>query len=296
MLIHDPAVFRLWSKLYQVAADVKRVHVWRARDEGRVLDQAYQHSVPTSVICLDGVVRMSSAPRKHLDLHPGEMLVLAPGTWHRHEPMRPGAAAFAQGFLPGWSDIVLSTTHQHLHGGIPVNPSLKLTQRIVDLGPGAEREAERRRLASELLTQVLNEQIHPPKPMHPALKRMAELVWFHARPGMTAADVVAASGLGHTQAFALFQSFFGMGPKQYLTSHRLNVALQLLREGGAIADTARQSGFATRADFTRAFRRRYRCPPRRWNEIDEITVGDQGGDAFAHHTRLPRVTDPLTKM
>ena len=32
MLIHDPAVFRLWSKLYQVAADVKRVHVWRARD------------------------------------------------------------------------------------------------------------------------------------------------------------------------------------------------------------------------------------------------------------------------
>jgi AraC-like DNA-binding protein len=296
MLIHDPAVFRLWSRLYQVAEQVTRVHIWRASDERKQLDQAFQHAVPTSVVCLDGVVRVSSGPRKHLDLHPGEMLVLAPGAWHRHEPLRPGSAAFAQGFLPGWSDIVLTTPSEHLHGGIPAQPCRRMIQELVDLGGEAKHEAERCRRAGELLAQVLSEQVHPPKPMHPALKRMAELVWFHARPGLTAAEVVAASGLGHSQAFAMFKAFFGVGPKQYLTNHRLNVALQLLREGKTIADAAEASGFTSRPDFTRAFRRRYQRPPRRWADIDELADPDQHSDSFAHQARFPRLTDPLTKI
>ena len=82
---------------------------------------------------------------------------------------------------------------------------------------------------------------------------MTAAMWPMAR-GLTARRILAASGLGASQAHAVFKAFFGASPKQMVLRLRLGMARHLLEEGASVAEAAEAVGFSRRADLTRAWR------------------------------------------
>lgn len=68
---------------------------------------------------------------------------------------------------------------------------------------------------------------------------------------------VSASGLQRS-----FGEYFGMSPKQYITKLRMGKALELLSEGElSIKEIAFSCGYSDEKYFSRAFRKKYGCPP-----------------------------------
>jgi AraC-like DNA-binding protein len=255
----DPDAFRLLARLHVVAESLTSVAVWASRTSPTC--DGHVHAVPTLVVALDGVVRISGA-RTRLDLHPGEALLLSPGAWHRHEPLRPGCGAFLQGFLAGGSDINLDHAGGSHCGLLPVQPSWRLLTGALAAGP-----ADRVDLVRSCLEQALTERVRPLGSMPPAVGRMAHRLWWDPSADLQIADLVRASGLQASRAHAAFKAWFGTTPKQALLGLRAARALQDLREGAGIAEASERAGFASRVLLTRAFRARYGLPPSCWAEI-----------------------------
>jgi AraC-like DNA-binding protein len=259
--IGDPTRMRLWLKLHQVAGAIRSVRRWRAVDGGdpeRL--RGHQHVVPTLSLCIDGVARVQGAAT--VDLRPGEALAIAPGCWHEHVKLRPGSAAFGLGFIAGRCDILLVDADEVSWGMINAEPFHTLMDRLM----AAEPEDERARLVAEICTQIFNEKASPIRWLHPAVQRMASALWRRLHTPITAADIVRAAasgpdGIGHSRAYQLFTAFFGGTPKQVLLTQRLALAAQLLSEGASVSETAVRCGFSSRADLTRAWRRKHGKPP-----------------------------------
>src|SRR4051812_21856554 len=95
----DPTMRRWWRLLDDVPGRIAVVHRWIAGPMPADAAEGHLHVTPTSVVCLDGVVRVMG-PGRSLDLRPGEALLVGAGVWHHHEPTRRGSLWFGQGFLP----------------------------------------------------------------------------------------------------------------------------------------------------------------------------------------------------
>ena len=289
--IGDPSRIRLWLRLHAAAESITNVAFWKASDGGDPARlRGHQHVVPTLVICLEGVIRVQG--RVARDLRAGEALVIAPGCWHEHVMLRRGAIAFGLGFLARRCDILLADHRETSWGTINDQPFRLWMERLLQTGspaPGvpcaslptstapsrspvtsasasASAPAARAQVM-EMVAQIFAEKASPIHWLHPAVSRMAKMLWSRLHTPITAADIVRAArarddGLGHTRAYELFTTFFGETPKQVLTGQRLALAGQFLREGATIADAARRSGFSTRAGFTRSWRRLHGRPPR----------------------------------
>jgi AraC-like DNA-binding protein len=253
----DPERMRMWARLAAIADHgLAGVHAWGLADgcEPGAAPPAHQHTVATMVLCLSGVVRVVG--RRALDLKPGEMLVIAPGCWHDHIAHRPGSTACGLGLLAGKSDVLFFDHQQVLWGAVPAEPYQGLL-----LGLLAGGEAERLRLADELLTGLVRERIHYVDWSEPSVLRMAAHLWNHLHQPITADDVVAQSQLGRSQSFVRFKDFFGRSPKQELEAQRLALARHLLRARLPVAEVAKRCGFPTRGHFTRSFRRCFATTP-----------------------------------
>src|SRR3954470_12289820 len=116
----DPTTRRWWLLLDQLPDKLGPVTVWRDSSALPAGD-GHMHANPTAVVCLTGVVRVSRPGRK-IDLKPGEALLIAPGIWHRHEPLRPGSVWFGLGYLSAWSDVMLGDDQREWHGKLPAEP------------------------------------------------------------------------------------------------------------------------------------------------------------------------------
>lgn len=259
----DPATFRHLTTLHRLADELRRVTVWRAADRPRY-EGATVHAVPTLVLCLEGTARIGAARGGRIDLGVGEALLLAPGAWHEHVPLRPGSTVWMQGFLASQSDVVLASADGSGTAMVPRQPYRRLYQQALDTADAGER----RRLVGECLRQTLSDEMRPIRRMPPAVARMAHALWYGPRPELTVADAVRLGGLGHSQAHALFRSWFGTTPKRLLTDQRLAWAVEALREGLAPGAAAERAGFPSRVAFTRAFQARFGLPPRRWREAE----------------------------
>ena len=219
--------------------------------------------MPTLVICLEGVIRVQG--RMARDLRAGEALVIAPGCWHEHVALRRGAIAFGLGFLARRCDILLADHRETSWGTINDQPFRLWMERLVQAEQGSAGAAAQQ--VMEMVAQIFAEKASPISWLHPAVSRMAKVLWSRLHTPITAADIVRAArsrddGLGHSRAYELFTAFFGETPKQVLTGQRLALAGQFLKEGATIAEAARRSGFSTRAGFTRSWRRAHGQPPR----------------------------------
>lgn len=259
----DPPSIRLWRQAEVWATAVRSVRVLLARDappwsqRGAHRDEQgmHQHSVPTLVGCLAGVVRIATS-RCTIDLATHELCVIAPAAWHSHATLRPGSAAFFQGFLYGRSDVVLQGSECNVSGFISEEPSRSLMRRILATAEPHQRLPLARSLIEDF-TGSVTEVVSP----HPAVQRMGYRMWAALERDLGAAEVLAASGLGRRQAHRLFVAWFGMPPARAIVHQRLALAEELLREGVSIGDAARACGYLDRRMFTRAWRRLYGHPP-----------------------------------
>jgi AraC-like DNA-binding protein len=216
------------------------------------------HTVPTLVACLQGVVRVESGGRP-FDLQAGEAVLIAPGAWHRHAPLKGGSASLGQGFMLGRSDMELSVPGQAWWLAIPEQPSRDLLTRACAAGA-----RERLALVRGALAGLGEESARPVTPMPEAVQRM----WLYLRrerlAPIRAADVLRASGLGPTRAHVLFSGYFAETPHRMLTRHRLEYACHLLATGGEVGAVAARCGFRSRRQFTAAFRTAFAVSPRAW--------------------------------
>lgn len=88
---------------------------------------------------------------------------------------------------------------------------------------------------------------------------------IHRRPEhrWTVADLARVTSQSRTSFAEHFRRKVGMSPASYLAARRLMVAADKLRSTSApIAEIAHSVGYESEAAFSRAFRRRYGCPPR----------------------------------
>ncbi len=251
--VHDPALARAMARLAAIAERIGRVERWPARDDHDVGD--HLHAIPTVIVCLHGVVRVEGGARGREDLRPGDALVVPPGARHRHAALRTTSQLLDLGFVADLCDFELAGDGVRLWGRAPFQPYRGLCDRLLVAGP-AERIESTRRLCRHLADERLASMRYP----HPAIDRMCALMWRHAA-GTTAQDLIDASGLRPSQAHAVFKSFFGESPKQALVGFRLALARQRLDEGATVTEAAAEAGFRTRADLTRAWRRRFGSPP-----------------------------------
>lgn len=257
--LFDPLALRLWRLAEAAAGSLREVHVIHAREAprrtGKGREFTNRHAVPTTVVCLAEVVRLSTA-KGDLDLRPGSLAVLAPAAWHTHAPLRPGAAMYTQGLVFGKSDLFFMTEEQHICALIPPQPSARLLGELL-----AGNDASRRlALGRELLREAVSS---PPElaQVPPSTWRMARRLWSNLDRPIRAEQVLAASGVGQRQALRQFSATFGCGPKQVIRSQQLALAAALLAEGLPLDQVVAETGFPDRRSFNRAWRTAYGKPP-----------------------------------
>ena len=254
----DPARMGMWTRLREICTQGVRSLKQLAPMEGLefpALAPAHQHAVPTLVLGLSGLVRVSA--KAPFDLLPGDLLLVEPGTWHDHARHKPGTSSFALGFLAGRCDVLFFDHQQTLWGAVPEQPYHGLISSLME----ETREAERLRLVDEVLGQLAQERIDFIDWQRPEMLTMAAWMWNHLHEPFDVDEMVARAGLGRTAGFRMFKDFFGRSPKQELLTSRIAIAKHLLHRGLSVTDAARRSGFATRAELTRAFRRKVGHPP-----------------------------------
>jgi AraC-like DNA-binding protein len=186
------------------------------------------HSVPSVVIPLLGCSLLDIDDHHILPLTPGEVVLLwrDEGTWY--------------GDLP-WS----------------------LVDRHVQAIASAGNDTGRRHAAERLL-RTLADSTPARRSLSAPLQAMCSFAWRMRTQRITAAQILAASGLSYSVAHDLFVSRFAETPKQYLLRCRLDLAEHLMLAGGQPGTVWREAGFADRADLTRRFRLVHGVAPLAW--------------------------------
>lgn len=257
----SPAGIRLWNLVQARHGRLRRVRRLAARDSPDPFrPSCHMHAVPHLLLCLAGAARVRLGRGGAIDLVPGEALAMAPGAWHHHEPLAAGGVLYIQGLLPTASDVTIWEGGRPHPSLVPLEPSRLLLQRLNELPPDGDAMA----VCDELIEQFLREEARPWELPSGPLGAMTLHYWHNLHRPITAADLVAVSGLGGTRANRLFRDYHGQSPKQALLASRIALARQLLREGMAVGEAAPRCGFATVNSFTRAFRRACGVPPRAW--------------------------------
>jgi len=258
-VLADAGRIAMWQALHAAAArGIGTVHHWTL-DDGLphpAPGAAHQHTMPTVLMALSGTIAICG--RDRLALEPGELLIIDPGCWHAHETPAVGATSCSVGFLADLCDVVFSDATQVLWGAVPRNPYRSMIDALGRADEGGTAIAR----ANELLRQLIRDQVHYVDWINPGVLTMAAYLWNHLHERIDAQDIIDHGGLGRSRSYTLFKAFFKQSPKQELLMQRLDLAQHLLRAGYRIGEIADRCGFASRADLTRAYRRRFGVPPR----------------------------------
>ena len=96
---------------------------------------------------------------------------------------------------------------------------------------------------------------------HPRLH--VSLVAMHDDPvrNWQIADMAAIAGMSRGQFIAAFKQTIGQSPGAYLNGWRLALGRVELRSGQSVKSVAARVGFGSAAAFSRAFSRKFGCPP-----------------------------------
>ncbi len=119
-------------------------------------------------------------------------------------------------------------------------------------GFAGHHEALRTEIVCDLLRTVAGEPLDDLRSVPAPIERMLDVVLRRLHLGPTAADLVHASDLGRSQAYALFTDFYGLSPRRALELRRLELAEALLAAGHGVSETAAACGWANRETFSRA--------------------------------------------
>ena len=255
-LLLDPHLARHWYNASRLSQSLRAVAVAPAGGHaGRELDE--RHTVPTLMVCLQGVVRVELSRGAH-DLNADEALLLPPGVPHRHAALRPGSAAVGMGFMLDLADIEIFWSTSEWVLTIPEQPARGLVEAACSAGP-----SERLRLVRGAWAGLAEEHARPLAPMPEPTRRMWMFLRRERLSPISTRDVLRASGLAPTRAKELFTAWFGMTPLRLLRRHRLEYARHLLAGGASVAEAASASGFRSRRHFTATCQTVHGAPPTR---------------------------------
>lgn len=250
-----PEALLLWHRLAGLMVRRSSLHAAvGARWDGLGV---HRHRVTTLVVALSGQVRVDLGRTVPVDLAAGEALVLGPWCWHAHPPPRHGAAAILGSTQHG-VDLIIAWPNGEWR---TQTLDREAGQRLADLESLAD--AARSPAVATLLHRLATAEL-PTSAVSVPVQQMSDFLWLHRTRPISAAAVLAASGLGPRAAHTLFTSHFAETPKQYLLRCRLALAQRLLAEGRTSGDIWRECGFSSRADLSRRFRLACGIPPRRW--------------------------------
>ncbi len=252
----NPNIRRWWRLLDEVPNHLTQVTAWDGSPPPPLNGDGHCHFAPSSVVCLEGVVRIVSHSRM-VDLFPGQALVIGAGVWHRHETLRHGSVWFGQGFLPAFSDVVMGDTDGEWRGSLPSNPS----RQLMDNALSAVGDESRREVFTDVMQQVLSETVEELPFANLALQRMITRLSSNLHRGVTVNDLVRVSGLSRAQAYRIFTDGYGVPIKDAIETARLWLAEALLANGLSIAAVAERAGWSSPDTFARAWKRQHGAPP-----------------------------------
>jgi transcriptional regulator GlxA family with amidase domain len=84
---------------------------------------------------------------------------------------------------------------------------------------------------------------------------MLAKLWTRLDRGITVADLVTASGVGRSQAYAMFSDAIGISLKQAVERSRWQLSNHLLSAGCSTEEAARACGYVDRRAMARIHRR-----------------------------------------
>ena len=244
-----PDAVRWWLSLLKIAPHVGACHRWLAKDHRPIMTQESleQHGTDTLVLCLEGTARIIGASQR-CDLAPGESLIIRPGAWHRHAPMRKGSLVYCQGIFVGRSDFYLENHERRIVAAWPEHPARSMLK-----GIGDEDDRDKRRdLLAELLGHLSGQSVAPLSSSHPSFFAMEFALWQNLHVSDTAQRIVLASGLSRAQAYRVFREQRGVGIATAVRKSRIELGRALLAEGISVAEAAQRCGLEGRGAFARA--------------------------------------------
>jgi AraC-like DNA-binding protein len=253
----DPVTRTWWKLLEDLPGHLTSVIRWLEQDEPATAFAGEIHANPTVVACLQGVVRVVR-PRGNLDLHPGDVVLIAPGAIHRHEPLRGASVSFGQGFLPSWSDVIFHSRDRHWYGHLPSDPS----RHLLDTAMATQDDTARRQVVASLFDQILTESVEDMHFGHPAMLRMLKCLYSRCHTDLTTEDLLRSSLLSATHANRVFIAAYGCTPARAIAIARRWLAESLLKGGCDVATVARRCGYASVESFSRSWKRVHGTPPR----------------------------------
>jgi AraC-like DNA-binding protein len=100
----------------------------------------------------------------------------------------------------------------------------------------------------------------------PVVNRALQMI--HAQPmaDWTVESLAMRVGTSRSVLADRFKATLGQPPMQYLGAWRLQLAMNMLRDGRSIAEIAAEVGYESEAAFSRAFKRHLGVPPGAWRE------------------------------
>ncbi len=120
-------------------------------------------------------------------------------------------------------------------------------------------------LIKELLVEWILagvELVPPREQVDPRIVRALKRIHADYADDLTVTELAREAHLSSVQFRKLFQRHLHQPPKQYILSHRLKLAAQLLRTGGlTVQQIAFATGFNSEAYFHRCFHRTHACTP-----------------------------------
>ena len=224
-------------RVTEVTTHFDVVHRWQGWRDPQ--GDGHVHHIPTIVVAVEGRVALRRG-RERVVLEQGNCLLIAPGVWHEHLPLRGSSASWEQGLLTAASDIVYREANGYRWGAVPLQPAKRLIESLWHANSGTQHAA----LLGELLEANLSVEAVDPAAQHPAVSRMLQAMWSGLHDGVQAADLVAVSGLSRSQAYSLFTAATGSSPHQALLEARTNLAEGLIQAGLTITAAATSAGFA----------------------------------------------------
>lgn len=258
--------------------DRSHVRAWRPPVAGvdeifhaRFTDHVYPmhtHATWALLIVDEGVVRYDLDRHEHGALS-RVVTLLPPHVAHN------GRANTQHGFHKRVLYLDSSQLTEDLVGLAVDNPTLNdsaLRRRVHQLHRALERpedalEAESRlALVSERLRDHLHRRVGSRSPVQdPELAhRLRDLLNAGFVAGVGLQDAAAALHAHPAHLVRVFSNTFGMGPHQYLTGRRVDLARRLLLEGMAPGRVAAETGFYDQAHLNRHFQRMLGTSPGRY--------------------------------
>lgn len=254
-VLFDPGQAGLWERFTELARQGVRIfHHWCPEDGlGFAATDAHQHSMPTLMVCLEGQLRVIG--RQVVDLAPGDLLLIEPGCWHAHPPLRPGTSQFVMGFLAGRCDMKFCDLERVLWGVVPEEPNRQLMEALMF----ATSMGEQLRLVDEILVGIADQPIADVD-WQPGVQGMARWLWHHLHERVDGRAMLAHAGVSRSTGFRLFQRFFGHSPRRELMVQRADLAEHLTRRGFVAGDVAKRCGLTGPSEVRRLLTTRPRRP------------------------------------